>query len=313
MAVVPPRLTRTAILLASMTAILWGANAVAVRFSVDALPPVCVAGLRFAIGAIFMIGWCRWEGSPLRMRKVDLIPCVVTGVLLFVQIGLFNVGVEKSNSSHGALFINTFVFWVIAIEHFFTRADRLTMRKTTGLCLAAFSVLLLVVGVDRSTATHAGGDMPTLEGDFILCLSAMFLGVKIIWTKHAIKVVRPGTLIFWQSVLGTVLFALWSAAFEEVRWEQTTWPAFWGVVYQGVFVAGICFVVQARLMLIYSASQISVFAFITPLAGVAFGVLMRGDILSPWLFVAALGIAAGIYSVNGPSANSRIKPQSTDT
>ncbi|MDB4638224.1 DMT family transporter, partial [bacterium] len=205
-------------------------------------------------------------------------------------------------ASHGSLYVNTFVFWVIGIEHFITRADRLTVRKSIGVSLAGASVVLLITATDR---THASivGDIPTLNGDLILCLSAFFLGVKIVATKSALRTVKPGTLIFWQSAIGTVLFFLWSFAFEEIQWTETTCPSWVGVLYQGIFVAGFCFVIQARLMQTYSASQISVFAFITPLSGVAAGVWMRNDRMSSWMLLAAIGIALGIYFVNHTSRN----------
>lgn len=298
----PRSLTMFAVLLASLIAILWGLNSVAVRYSVDELPPVFVAGLRFLVGAIFMVGWCRWEGSRIRLKKAEIVPCAIIGLLLFIQISLFNAGVELSTASHGSLYVNTFVFWVIAIEHFITKADRLTPAKILGVSLAACSVVLLIGATDRSHSPEMEGDIPTLRGDIILCLSAFFLGVKIVATKLSLKTVAPGTLIFWQSVIGTVFFFAWSFAFESIPWQGTTWPTWVAVFYQGTIVAGFCFVVQARLMQTYSASQISVFAFITPLSGVAAGVWMRNDQLSSWLILAAIGIAAGIYFVNRPTA-----------
>jgi drug/metabolite transporter (DMT)-like permease len=169
--------------------------------------------------------------------------------------------------------------------------------------LAALSVVLLITATDRSQGIHADRDTPTLTGDLVLCLSALLLGIKVVGTKQALKTVQPGTLIFWQSLIGTALFFLWSFAFETVHWNATTWPTWAGVAYQGVIVAGFCFALQARLMRYHSASQISVFAFITPLSGVAGGVLLRNDSLSPWLLLAAAGIAAGIYFVNRQPAS----------
>jgi len=304
-------MTLMAVLLASLIATLWGFNSVAVRYSVDEMPPVFVAGLRFLIGAIVLVGWCRWEGSDLRLKRAEIGPSILIGVLLFIQISLFNAGVELSTASHGSLYVNTFVFWVIAIEHFVTKADRLTFRKTIGVTLAAASVVLLITATDRSHASDVVRDIPTLTGDLVLCLSAFFLGLKIVATKSALRIVKPGTLIFWQSVIGTVLFFLWSFAFEEIQWRETTWPSWVGVLYQGIFVAGFCFVIQARLMQTYSASQISVFAFITPLSGVAAGVWMRNDRMSPWMLLAAIGIALGIYFVNR-SSNDKDIPHGAD-
>ena len=70
------------------------------------------------------------------------------------------------------------------------------------------------------------------------------------------------------------------------------------LVYQGVFVAGICFALQALLLRHHSASQISVFSFATPLFGVGTGILLRGDRMTPMLMVAAVCVAIGILLVN---------------
>src|SRR5262245_3722782 len=53
--------------LSLLTAALWGGTAVGSRFALDALPPIAVGGIRFTLAAVFMIGWCRWERSPLTL------------------------------------------------------------------------------------------------------------------------------------------------------------------------------------------------------------------------------------------------------
>ena len=58
--------------LALLCSILWGGIVVAIRFSVDDLPPVGVAGMRFALAALCMLAWCAWQGSPLRIRSGQL-------------------------------------------------------------------------------------------------------------------------------------------------------------------------------------------------------------------------------------------------
>ena len=64
--------------------------------------------------------------------------------------------------------------------------------------------------------------------------------------------------------------------------------------------AGLCFAIHTTLLRTHSASQISLFAFTTPLFGVTIAVLMRGDHLSPWLLLSAACVAAGIFLANRP-------------
>lgn len=315
----PPPLTAAALLVMVAIYALWGGTAVAIRYSVDQLPPVFVAGSRFLLAALFMVVWAWWERSELRLRPGQFIPCAIVGCLLFVQISLFNVGIEMSNASHGSMFINTFVFWVVGFEHYITREDRLSARKITGILVAAASVFLLLTTVkaDAAAGRDSGAEVPTLTGDLVLCVAGALLGMKVVAMKVALRRVEPAKLVFWHAVVGVALFYAWSGLFETVALEGLRLSTVLGVVYQGVVVGGFCFAIQARLMTKYSASQVSLLAFSTPLWGITAAVVMRGDRLSPWLFLAAGGLAFGIWFVNrrpavesGSSGDAAIASQS---
>jgi drug/metabolite transporter (DMT)-like permease len=272
--------------LALLTVALWGANPAAVSYSVDTLPPIAVAALRFAMATVFMLFWCHVEGCGLRLRPGQRLPALIAGLLLFLQIATFNVGVTLSNSSHSSMMINTFVLWVVVIEHFITKADRLTARKLIGLVVAFGGVLLLLLRTD-TVPSATSRDQPTLIGDAILLCSACILAWKVIYVRHALKVVEPGKLIFWHDLVGVVCFV-----------GGFTTPAVISLVYQGVFVAGICFALQALLLRHHSASQIAIFSFATPLFGVGTGIVLRGDQMTPMLVVAAVCVAIGILLIN---------------
>ncbi len=283
--------------LALLTVALWGANPAAVSFSVDTLPPIAVAALRFAMATVFMLFWCKVEGCGLRLRTGQSRPVLIAGFLLFLQIATFNVGVTMSNSSHSSMMINTFVFWVVVIEHFITRADRLTARKLLGLFVAFGGVLLLLLRTD-TTDSAVSRDQPTLVGDAILLCSACVLAWKVVYVRHALKFVEPGKLIFWHDLIGVVFFVLCSASFEKLEFGGFTTAAVISLIYQGVLVAGFCFALQAVLLRHHSASQIAIFSFATPLFGVGTGILLRGDRMTPMLAVAAVCVAVGILLVN---------------
>lgn len=287
----------SAVGLSLLTAALWGGTAVGSRFALDALPPIAVGGIRFALAAIFMIGWCRWERSPLTLKSGQWSPSIVSGVLLFFQIATFNWGQARTTSSHTSLFINTYIFWVAAYEHFVTREFRMNWRQLAGLLIAAAGVVLLVFSTAASPQAQRGMDAPTLAGDAIMLLSGFILGVKVIQTKHAVRTVPPGTLTLWHDLVGVVLFVAWSAAFEQIDPSRVTMETVWSLLFVGLVVSGFCFAGQAWLLQRYSASIVSVFSFATPVFGVALAVWLRGDEISPWLVVAGLCVAAGIVLV----------------
>ena len=128
------------------------------------------------------------------------------------------------------------------------------------------------------------------------------LAVKVVYIKHALKFIEPGKLIFWHDLVAVGWFVAVSLGFET--WESSGWTpaATLALLYQGLVVAGLCFAIQAYLLRRHSASQITVFSFATPVCGVTLAVLLRGDPLSPWLFLSTAFVAVGILLVQRPTS-----------
>jgi drug/metabolite transporter (DMT)-like permease len=222
--------------------------------------------------------------------------------LLVLQIGSFNIGGKLSTASHASLFVNTYIFWVAAGEHFVLRSLRLNLRQWAGLVIAAAAVALLLLSSGHpprtSLSTSAPMDEPTLLGDFALLFSGIVLGVKTVYTKVAVRSIAPGTLILWHDIVGTAMFIALSLTFETMPTHVPGPHAVWALLYSGFVVSGFCFAANAWQLRRHGASQISVFSFTTPIFGVALGVLLRGDVLSPWLLVSGVAVAVGITMVN---------------
>ena len=70
------------------------------------------------------------------------------------------------------------------------------------------------------------------------------------------------------------------------------------IMYQGIVVAGFCFVTWTLLLKRHSASKLSAFLFATPLFGVGLSCLILHEPITPYLIVGAILVAAGIYVVN---------------
>ena len=213
--------------LAILTSFLWGGTPVAIKYSQDVLPPIGVAAARFLLAAGFMVAWCSIQRVSLKLKPEERRPALICGLLLYAQIALFHLGLDRSSPSHGSLLINTFVLWVAGIEHFITRTDRLNTRRLGGLVLSASGVgmVLALSGADPQQAA-AGFDQPSMTGDLLLVGSGFLLGVKIIYTKQAVRVVPPPRLILWHDVIGMALFAVTAAALERepVSYTHLTLP-----------------------------------------------------------------------------------------
>ncbi len=284
------------LILALLTMVFWGGTAVSNQFVMDLFPPLLVGGMRFGLAAIFMFFWCVLDRSPLGVQRKHWGIVWWMGVLLYLQIATFNLGADRSTTSHASILVNSYIFWVAAWEHFVSRTMRLVNYQWLGLILAAFGCGWVFIETGPSNA--GGLDTPTIFGDLILALSGLILAVKIVYTKRCVRDVPPGTLILWHDIVGAALFFITSPLLEKQVYGTMTPVAWWALIYSGLIVSGFCFVANAILLRKHGASQVSVWSFGTPIVGVALGIGLRGDSLSMGLLGGGVLVAIGIYLVN---------------
>jgi drug/metabolite transporter (DMT)-like permease len=289
-------LTAGSVVLAVVTCILWGGTAVSNQFVMDVMPPLYVGGLRFTLAAVFMLIWCLWTGAPVRLSRKQWIPVHILGLLLFLQIATFNIGADRSSTSHASILVNSYIFWVPIWEHLITRTIRLDLWQWAGLLLATFGCGW--VFLEAVPGTTMALDIPTIEGDLILTLSGLILAVKIIYTKECVRQIAPATAIFWHDLVGTALFFLTAPLFETLPGKPFPVSAWVALLFSGFIVSGFCFGANAILLKKHGASQVSVFSFLTPIFGVILGIWLRGDLLSWSLVLGGILVTVGIALVN---------------
>ena len=283
--------------LATLCAVLWGGLAVAVRFTQDDIPPLATAGLRFAIATALLAATVACQGGSLAIAGRQLAAVLPVGLLLFVQIGSFHFGMARTNSAHGSVLIGSYPVFVALVAHFALRGDRLSPMKLLGLLVAFAGLLAVLAAGATSSSVTSAADAVTLGGDAIVLGSSFLIGVNTVASKRALVVVGVPQLLFWSNLLAMALFFTSSFLVERnVAWRFTP-DALWGLAYQGVVVAWLCFLIWTALLRHHRASQVAVFGFAQPLCGMLFGAWFRGDALTLELGFGALAVAAGIVLV----------------
>ena len=285
-------------LLAILCAVLWGGLAVAVRFTQDGIPPLATAGLRFGIATFLLAGTILAQGASLAIERPQFFAILPVGLLLFLQIGSYHYGQAHTSSAHGSVMIGSYPVFVAMVAHFLLKGDRLSAGKLAGL-LVAFGGLLAIVAGAQSSAEVAttARDAASFYGDAVILISSMLIGVNTVMSKRALALVAVPKLLFWSNVIATGLFFCTSFAFEgNIPWRFS--PAVvWGLAYQAVVVAWICFLIWTALLRHHRASQIAVFGFAQPLCGMAFGIWLRGDPMTLSLALGGIAVAVGIVLV----------------
>ena len=290
---------RTA-LLAVAVSILWSGNLVSIRAGVDSVPPLWSAFWRMLLGVVFVAAWARRRRVPLHPAPGELMPLLVLGVLFTVQIALLNTASAMTSPAYGVVILNAYAIFANLAGHFAgkhiraVRETSLTPLRVVGLVLALAGIAVLAFGrPDRALAPRP------LLGNTLMVISSFLLGVRQVYTRWLVQRVDPARSVVWQMLLSVPLFLIVAALFEPpvVAARGLTWQAIVAISYQGVIVAGICFIVWAELLRHHSAGTLSMFAFLVPICGIALSSWIFGETLPAGLFLGTALVLAGVAMV----------------
>jgi drug/metabolite transporter (DMT)-like permease len=289
------RLNPAATALALLTVVLWGINGVCMKITLNALPPMLTAGARFSLGLLAISLWVRLRHIPLGLGTGEAKKLLYLALLFVAQIYLLFRGTSLTLASRSIILISTYPFFTAVFAHYLIGGDRLSVLKIIGMALAFCGVALIFA--ENITL----GSLDTLAGDAMVLTSALMLGIRQVYTKKLTRGIPPVKLLFWQALMALPILFTLSAGLESHATLELNPAVVVSLLYQGLVVAGFCFIVWTTLLRRHSASRLTVFAFFTPVSGVVASNLVLSEPVSAALLASVLVIALGIILVNHQS------------
>ena len=280
--------------------LLWGGNAVAVKFAIPDLPPIGCAAIRFAISLPVIVILCRRLGQSFTVPRGLWVLVLLHALLTVVQIGTFNWGTSHSEAGRSSVFINIHPL-VVAPLAWVVLGERLGLR---GIMSGLIGAVAGVVVVLAEPLRRGGG----LSGDLVVVVSGIVFGIQTIAQKKTFPLIPPLTLLFAQMLVAIPLAAAASLIFEGPAQFHATPRAVWGVLYQGLAVSGFGFSLWILLLRTYPAGRLAMLAFVTPLFGVGLGNLTRHEPLTMPLVAGGCLVGLGIFLVASDRTAHHIEP-----
>ncbi|MEZ5589927.1 MAG: DMT family transporter [Gammaproteobacteria bacterium] len=287
-AVVPLR----AILIAIGIHTLWGGIAVSVKYSLLVFPPLWTSFFRFSIGVLCITAWALLHRIRIRPNREEWPALLALGLLFTVQIGTMNTGINFSSGSIASILIATNPLFAAFFAHLFIPGDRLTGVKLIGLTIAFCGTGIVLL---------QGSSLTSLQlfnvGNWILLFSAALLGARLAFSARLLRQIDAVRVLIWQMLVSLPLFALGGWWQEDIAWEALSWQPIAGILYQGVVIAGLGFMVTSYLMKNYRPSIMMSFNFVAPVSGVLLSIMLLGDPMTWHLLLGLLTVAAGLWVI----------------
>ena len=276
---------------------LWGGNPVAVKFGLLVFPPMWSAFVRFVIGIVCIVAWAAFRGIPMWPKKGEWRLLILLAVLFVIQMGTLNIGFDLTKGSIAAILISTNPLFAAFAAHFIIVDDRLSFRKAVGLMIAFGGVAIVLLGGFSLESLN-----PIGWGGVVVLLSSSLLGLRLVFMAKVQQEISGVRVVLWQMILSLPLFAFAGATFETIRWENLAFAPIAGLLYQGVVIAGLGFMVIAYLLSRYPPSLIASFNFVSPISGVLLSAIFLGDQITPAIVGGVICVGVGLYFVSRPKA-----------
>ncbi|MBG99316.1 MAG: hypothetical protein CMN58_03090 [Solibacterales bacterium] len=273
--------------------ILWGGNVVAIKFGLIAFPPFWSAFWRFLICCIVVFLWSHWRGLSLLPQRSEIRQLGILGCLFTVQIASLNLGVNWTSPAYGVVLLNANPIFANLLAHFVVPGDRLSVRRVIALLMAFGGICIVFLGNPVETLAER-----PMMGNLLVILTSFLLGIRVVYTNRLVQSIEPVRAVFWQAMGSLPVFLLCGWLFEPPLLSSfVPLASLLAVAYQGVIVAGFCFVGWTILLKHHSPSKLSMFGFVSPIFGVLFSGLFFGEPITSRLWIGLIAVTLGIFLV----------------
>ena len=271
------------------------------------ISPLMQIALRSGVAAVLVVFLMFIRRERLSIEDGTWRPGLLVAGLFALEFFLIGEGLRYTSASHMTVLLYTAPIFAALGLHLLMPSERLSRAQWFGIGLAftgvAIAFLLRPNYIEQNISAT-----DLLYGDLLS------IGAGIAWaaTTVAVRCSRLAQVSAAQTLLyqlAGAFFLLTAAAFllEQTTIEFTalTWGS---LIFQSLVVCFASYLAWFWLLKHYSASQLGVFSFLTPIFGVALGVSLLGEQLEISFIIGAAFVIVGLILV---SASGWLKHQIT--
>lgn len=274
---------------------IWGFQQIVLKLAAPDVSPVMQVALRSAISAFCVGVLMLHRGERVFFRDPTWRPGLLVGLLFGLEYLLIGEGLRFTTASHMVVFLYTAPIFVALALQWKMPSERMAWFQWLGVMLAFVGVAITFFG--RETGSTQGAQM--IWGDLLGLLGGAAWGATTVAIRLSPLSREPATkTLQYQMIIGSLVLFIAALLLDQFQFRST--PIAWAsLVYQGVLISFITYLAWFWLLRKYLASRLGVLSFLTPLFGVAFGILILDDPVTLPFLVGALLVLTGIVMVSG--------------
>lgn len=274
--------------------LIWGSTYLAIRFTVQTMPPFLSAAARFIISGGFLYSWRRGAGDP-RPSHVEWRNASIIGILLLCG---GNGGVvwaaQFIPSSLSALLVATVPLWMLLFDAVRPAGEKPSAKALSGI-LVGFCGAALLIGWSAS-----GGTPESFYGAVAVVAASLLWAVGSIYGKILHLPASPLVTTGIEMLAGGVvqIFVAWLfGEFSGFDITAISTRSAWAWSYLTV-VGPIAFVAYAWLLRNAPIPLVATYSYVNPLVAILLGYFLGKEIITMRILLAAGLIIGSVVLVS---------------
>ena len=277
--------------------LIWGLAQVILKMAAADISPLMQIALRSGVAAVLVVLLMFIRREGLSIQDGTWRPGLLVAGLFALEFFLIGEGLRYTSASHMTVLLYTAPIFAALGLHLLMPSERLSRAQWLGIGLAFTGVAIAFLLRPNQTQQNINA-ADLLYGDLLS------IGAGIAWAATTVAVrcsklaqVSAAQTLLYQ--LAGAFFLLTAAAFLlEQTAIQFTALAWGSLIFQSLVVCFASYLAWFWLLKHYSASQLGVFSFLTPIFGVALGVGLLDEQLEISFIIGAAFVIAGIILVS---------------
>lgn len=271
--------------------LVWGTTWIAIKYSLEGIPPFLGAMFRFAVASVFLYVYARFRGISLKLDSGNLKYIFVSAVLLYLfDYGLIYWGEQYLYAGVTAVFFATFPIFTGLVSNFIFKNESFLWSKFFGLVVAFGGITLIFF--DQLLITDFSGLVFWASAAIIV--SALSAAVSLVMVKKYLSRVPTVPLTLHQMIWGVITLGIIGLLRGETSEVMLTTRVVLSVFYLGAIGSALAFVLYYSLLKEMSASAVSSIIYVTPLVAIFIGWLLLDEKITIKILAGTLLIFGGI-------------------
>ena len=260
--------------------LIWGVNFVITKFALRDFTPFQLGAVRYLFAVLPLALF-------LKPPRVHWKWVVIYGAFQGVgQFGLMFLALKVGmTAALASVLLQTQIFFT-ALFGFVLLKERASRALKAGMLVAALGLACFVASNFQPGSLNSG--TTSLGLLLTLCAAAMWAASNIVARRvqQLPHDYSPLAFVVWSSSVAVLPFMVLSLAFDapEVRWQwldarASSWLA---VAYLGWMASILGYTLWTGLLKRHPANKVAPFSLGVPIVGLATGMLVLGEVITPW-------------------------------